>query len=204
MTSDPGFPTPPRAPRDCRAWGAVAVVCPCTLHLNFVINVHQVQAQLPDHRQPLTRAATVAVRRTTWAQDGPNALIAASRDAIHRRSYRGSHAQQRATTRVPPIWGSRAPLSAQVPHLRGLWLYARSVQAKRRGRYSSQIHTEGGWRMPSGKHGIRCLFRSRPRWRRRFDPETLHVDYICTKCGYAKASIGEGIERFGGGPGPGG
>jgi hypothetical protein len=27
--------------------------------------------------------------------------------------------------------------------VRGLWLYARSVQAKPRGRYSSQIHTEG-------------------------------------------------------------
>ena len=35
-------------------------------------------------------------------------------------------------------------------------------------------------------------------------PRDHHTDLICTKCGYAKAALGEGVERLGGGPGPGG
>ncbi len=53
------------------------------------------------------------------------------------------------------------------------------------------------------KHGVRCWIRW-PRWHRRYDPATRHTVYVCTKCGYAKAGLGEGIDKLGGGaPGSG-
>ncbi len=55
----------------------------------------------------------------------------------------------------------------------------------------------------SKKHGGSCWLRW-PRWRRRDDSVTHQTVYVCTKCGYAKFGLGTGVEKLGGGLGPGG
>ena len=61
---------------------------------------------------------------------------------------------------------------------------------------------KGIWHMAINagrKHGVRCWIRW-PRWHRRYDPATHHTVFVCTKCGYSKAGLGEGVDRLGGGP----
>jgi hypothetical protein len=53
------------------------------------------------------------------------------------------------------------------------------------------------------KHGPRCWLRW-PRWRSRYDPATQQRVFVCTRCGYTKVGLGEGVSKLGGGPGPGG
>ena len=48
------------------------------------------------------------------------------------------------------------------------------------------------------KHGFRCWLRW-PRWRSRYDPAIHQRVFICTKCGYTKAGLIEGVD-LGSGP----